>query len=154
LTLALWPVDSCAFGPLGLTCKPRLWRRSAMAPQTTTDDRLDGWEAISHYLGWAPRTVIRWEKQKGLPLHRVSGGKRQPVYAYRHELDLWFQKNGAPGLIDAPSPALSAPEPDTDLRRTPNNGALTGARWGLSGVDWRAISEAKGDTGNQPLKRY
>jgi Tol biopolymer transport system component len=76
--------------------------------------------------------VIRWEKQKGLPVHRVSGGKRQPVYAYRHELDLWFQKNGAPGIIDEPSPALSAPEPDTDLHLTPNGGALSAGirtRW-------------------------
>jgi Tol biopolymer transport system component len=63
-----------------------------MASQITTDDRLDGWEAISDYLGWHVRTVIRWEKQKGLPVHRVPGGKRQPVYAYRHEIDLWFQE--------------------------------------------------------------
>jgi len=63
-----------------------------MASQITTDDRLDGWDAISDYLGWHVRTVIRWEKQKGLPVHRVPGGKRQPVYAYRHEIDLWFRE--------------------------------------------------------------
>src|SRR5580704_15743798 len=63
-----------------------------MPSQTPGNDRLDGWEAISGYLGWHVRTVIRWEKQKGLPVHRVPGGKRQPVYAYRHEIDLWFQE--------------------------------------------------------------
>ncbi|MHB1865686.1 MAG: TolB family protein, partial [Candidatus Saccharimonadales bacterium] len=93
-----------------------------MARQTTTDDRLDGWEAIAHYLGWTPRTVIRWEKQKGLPVHRVAGGKRQPVYAYRHEIDLWFQKNS--GLVDIPAPAISAPESESVLHAEPINSAL------------------------------
>jgi len=70
-----------------------------MTNQSTADDRLDGWEAISDYLGWTPRTVIRWEKQKGLPVHRLAGGKRQPVYAYRHEIDEWFQKTGGGGSM-------------------------------------------------------
>jgi Tol biopolymer transport system component len=69
-----------------------------MASRGTTDERLDGWEAISHYLGWHPRTVIRWEKQKGLPVHRVAGGKRQPVYAYRSEIDRWFRIAGGASL--------------------------------------------------------
>ena len=113
-----------------------------MASRVTPDDRLDGWEAISHYLGWAPRTVIRWEKQKGLPVHRVSGGKRQPVYAYRHELDLWFQQNGASGLLDAltdaPSTAIPTPEPDTDLHAEPGNAAV------LAGIrsQWRTRKAA------------
>ena len=77
-----------------------------MASQTTTDDRLDGWDAISDYLGWHARTVIRWEKQKGLPVHRVSGGKRQPVYAYRHEIDQWFEKHGGAVSIAASAPAM------------------------------------------------
>jgi Tol biopolymer transport system component len=68
-----------------------------MASRVTPEDRLNGWEAISHYLGWTPRTVIRWEKQKGLPVHRLAGGKRQPVYAYRHEIDQWFQRTGGGG---------------------------------------------------------
>jgi Tol biopolymer transport system component len=81
-----------------------------MASQTTTDDRLDGWDAISDYLGWHARTVIRWEKQKGLPVHRVSGGKRQPVYAYRHEIDRWFQKTGGAGPKATSAPAVFEPE--------------------------------------------
>ena len=81
-----------------------------MASRGTTDDRLDGWEAISHYLGWHPRTVIRWEKQKGLPVHRVAGGKRQPVYAYRHEIDQWFQIAGGTNQSKACGPAVLEPE--------------------------------------------
>jgi len=78
-----------------------------MASQITTDDRLDGWDAISDYLGWHVRTVIRWEKQKGLPVHRLSGGKRQPVYAYKHEIDLWFRNSGTLDPAGTPPPAGS-----------------------------------------------
>jgi Tol biopolymer transport system component len=112
-----------------------------MASQTTTDDRLDGWEAIAHYLGWTPRTVIRWEKQKGLPVHRVAGGKRQPVYAYRHEIDLWFQKIGASGLVDVSTPADPRSEPDAVLHAEPIIGARTaglGSRW-LTGKEAVAL---------------
>ena len=65
-----------------------------MPSQATANDRLDGWEAIADYLGWTPRTAIRWEKLKGLPVHRVPGGKRQPVYAFRHEIDEWYRRTG------------------------------------------------------------
>ncbi len=81
-----------------------------MASRVTPDDRLDGWEAIAKYLGWTPRTVIRWEKQKGLPVHRVAGGKRQPVYAYRREIDFWFEQTGGARTI-----AISLPnEPERE----------------------------------------
>lgn len=81
-----------------------------MARRVTPDDRLDGWEAISHYLGWTPRTVIRWEKQKGLPVHRLAGGKRQPVYAYRREIDRWFQKTGGGATVAILEPPNSDQE--------------------------------------------
>ncbi len=81
-----------------------------MATRSTTDDRLDGWDAISTYLGWHPRTVIRWEKQKGLPVHRVAGGKRQPVYAYRHEIDQWFQVTGGASPSATLDPAALEPD--------------------------------------------
>ena len=31
-------------------------------------------------------------------MHRVPGGKRQPVYAYKHEIDRWFKESGAIGV--------------------------------------------------------
>jgi hypothetical protein len=33
---------------------------------------------------------MRWEKGKGLPIHRIPGGQRQAVYAYSEELDAWL----------------------------------------------------------------
>lgn len=98
-----------------------------MANQPNADDRLDGWDAISEYLGWHTRTVIRWEKQKGLPVHRVPGGKRQPVYAYRHEIDLWFKESGVHGLADPSALAMADHGPDTAVHEEHINGAK-GAR--------------------------
>ena len=49
------------------------------------------WKEIADYLGRDVRTVVRWEKDKGLPVHRVPGGKRQAVYAFSDELDRWLR---------------------------------------------------------------
>jgi Tol biopolymer transport system component len=51
--------------------------------------RLDSWGEIANYLRRDLRTVKRWEKRKGLPVHRLPGGKRQPVFAYQDEIDAW-----------------------------------------------------------------
>lgn len=59
-------------------------------------DRLDSWKAIADYLGRDVRTLLRWEKEKGLPVHRVPGGKRQAVFAFVQELDDWLVKSGDP----------------------------------------------------------
>ncbi len=52
--------------------------------------RIDSWKEIAAYLGRDARTAIRWEKERGLPVHRVPGGQRQAVFAYRHELEAWL----------------------------------------------------------------
>jgi hypothetical protein len=56
----------------------------------TPSTRLDSWKEIAAYLGRDIRTVLRWEKEKGLPVHRVPGGKRHAVFAYREEIDTWL----------------------------------------------------------------
>ena len=61
-----------------------------MSSQIQGNGRLDGWKAISDYLGWHERTVMRWEQQRGLPIHRVPGGQRHAVFAFRNELDEWL----------------------------------------------------------------
>jgi Tol biopolymer transport system component len=53
-------------------------------------DRLDSWKEIADYLKRDVRTVIRWEKEKRLPVHRVPGGQRQSVFAYTSEIDAWL----------------------------------------------------------------
>ncbi|MEO5895655.1 MAG: hypothetical protein ABIS06_08130 [Vicinamibacterales bacterium] len=54
---------------------------------TSTDAPLDSWKAIAAFLNRDARTVMRWEKSEGLPVHRHRHLARSSVYAYRHELD-------------------------------------------------------------------
>src|SRR5215469_16426634 len=52
--------------------------------------RLDSWKEISAYLKRDPRTVQRWEKNEGLPIHRHVHESQASVYAYSSELDAWL----------------------------------------------------------------
>ncbi|HEV2352237.1 MAG TPA: hypothetical protein VG028_20580 [Terriglobia bacterium] len=53
--------------------------------------RLDTWKEISTYLDRDVTTVMRWERERALPVHRVPGhAKRQTVYAYPREIDEWL----------------------------------------------------------------
>lgn len=52
--------------------------------------RLNSWKEIADYLDRDVRTVSRWEKEKGLPVHRVPGGKRQAIFAYTEEINRWL----------------------------------------------------------------
>jgi len=54
-------------------------------------ERLDSWKEIAAYLGRDLRTVRRWEKEKRLPVHRVPGGERRSVFAYRAQIDAWLE---------------------------------------------------------------
>jgi len=61
-------------------------RRLELAPQ----ERLDSWKEIAAYLKRGTRTVQRWEREQGLPVHRLGGRKQGGVFAYRRELDEWW----------------------------------------------------------------
>lgn len=65
--------------------------------------RLDSWKEIATYLARDIRTVIRWEKERGLPVHRIPGGKKHAVYAYKSEIDAWLDGAGAGRLSDTAS---------------------------------------------------
>jgi hypothetical protein len=58
-----------------------------------TYDRLDSWKEIASYLRKDVRTVQRWEKSLGLPVRRLAQGKLGAVFAYKHELDAWWQQS-------------------------------------------------------------
>lgn len=58
--------------------------------------RLSSWKEIAAYLHRDPRTVQQWEKNEGLPVHRLEHRVRASVYAYTCELDAWMQaRSGA-----------------------------------------------------------
>jgi TolB-like protein len=56
------------------------------------EDRLDSWKEIASYLKREVRTVQRWEKTIGLPVHRLQVDRQGTVYAYKSELDAWFRE--------------------------------------------------------------
>src|SRR5438270_1420892 len=57
-------------------------------------DRLDSWKEIAAYLRRDVRTVQRWEKKEGLPIHRHQHDKLGSIYAYKSELDAWLDTRG------------------------------------------------------------
>src|ERR1700739_768515 len=55
--------------------------------------KLDTWKEIATFFGRDERTVKRWEKERGLPLRRVPGGRRGTVYAFSEELTAWLRSS-------------------------------------------------------------
>jgi hypothetical protein len=53
---------------------------------------LDSWKEIASHLRRTVRTVQRWEKYEGLPVHRHLHQRSNSVYAYRSEVDKWWNR--------------------------------------------------------------
>lgn len=70
--------------------------------------RLESWKEIASYLNRGIRTVERWEREEGLPVHRLQGG----VYAIPAELDRWRDERTR---LAAPAPL--APEQPARARK-------------------------------------
>jgi hypothetical protein len=43
-----------------------------LPPRAGERRRLDSWKEIAAYLGRSIRTVQRWEREEGLPVHRLA----------------------------------------------------------------------------------
>lgn len=50
---------------------------------------LDSWKEIGVYLNRTVRTVQRWEKSEGLPIHRHGHDRGSSVSACKREVDQW-----------------------------------------------------------------
>lgn len=61
-------------------------------PLRPHDDRLDSWKEIAAYLRRDESTVRRWEKD-GLPVHRHRHQFRAAIFAYKSELDAWWNNS-------------------------------------------------------------
>src|SRR4029453_1655154 len=60
-----------------------------------TDDRLDSWKEMAVYLKRRVRTLHRWEKEEGLPVHRQLHKELGSAFAYKSELDAWSSARSA-----------------------------------------------------------
>jgi len=85
-------------------------------------DRLDSWKEIAAYLARDVTTVQRWEKKEGLPIHRKIHDKLGSVYAYKAELDAWWQQGRADRAAPGP-PGVAA-----ETLNSPSIGAASRAR--------------------------
>ena len=97
-------------------------RFDGMADDGSENGRLDSWKEIALYVGRDVRTVIRWEKQKGLPVHRIPGGQRKAVFAYPHEIDDWRRNGDASDsdvveVIPAQPPSIPDDTPHSEIAR-------------------------------------
>ena len=88
-----------------------------------SDRRLAGWKEIAAYFGRDDRTVMRWEKDRGLPVHRVPGSGKSSVYAYTDELTRWLATTdqdlddphvvGAGAVAERPADTIRERVPET-----------------------------------------
>ena len=53
---------------------------------------LEGWKAVASYLRRTEHTCRSWEKEYGLPVHRLDGSSRAHVFAYPDEIDQWKEE--------------------------------------------------------------
>lgn len=102
--------------------------------------RLSSWKEIAAYMGRDVRTVMRWEKERELPVRRGSGGKTGVVFANTVELDEWTR--GAPTAINADVPPADSlgplVRPVWRSRTTTAAAAGLGLALGLVGWGMRA----------------
>ena len=66
--------------------------------QQGANRRLNSWKEIASFFGRDERTVKRWEKQRGLPVHRVPGGEKGGVFVFTDELSDWLETRGEPSV--------------------------------------------------------
>ncbi len=89
-----------------------------------SEPRLDSWKEIATFLGRGIRTVQRWEREEGLPVHRLEHAKRGSVYANRRELTAWWESRRRTESAPAPSTVPAAPS-EPHLERVTNTLAAT-----------------------------
>jgi TolB-like protein len=73
-------------------------------PSLPSGKRLDSWKEIASHFQRDVRTVQRWEREEGLPVHRKLHSRLASIYAYEAELDAWWNR----GQISAGPPPSAA----------------------------------------------
>ena len=107
--------------------------------------KLDSWKEIAAHLGRDVRTVQRWERNEGLPVHRKRHGSLGSVFAYAHELDAWWNEDrarAAQGVAGAPACWRLAVLPLRNLSGDPEQD------WFAEGLTEELIAQlSRGDPG-------
>src|SRR5437868_2225908 len=86
---------------------------SPIAAQRQEEERLDSWKEIAAFMNRDVRTVQRWEKSEGLPVHRHLHEKAGSVYAYRAELQAWW-RSAESKVVNEPAVLANATTEDPE----------------------------------------
>ena len=119
--------------PISKENKDPMTQDSSRDPEPSRPDgaaeRLDSWGEIASHLRRSVRAVQRWEKEEGLPIHRLPHAKRDTVWALKSELDVWSRQRELGGVPPANGQTREAqPVPAAvPLTRAPR--ARSGAAW-------------------------
>ena len=62
-----------------------------MTDPSRREAELNTWQEIADHLGVSKREAQNWEKNDGMPVHRMPG-KKSRVKAYPAELDAWMAR--------------------------------------------------------------
>lgn len=54
---------------------------------------LNSWKEVAEYVGRSQRTIQRWERWLGFPVHRPAGRRRTAVIALTTEIDDWIRNS-------------------------------------------------------------
>lgn len=73
-------------------------------------EKLLSWKEIASFLDKDVRTVRRWEQERGLPVHRIPGGKGASVFAYNDELEDWLRRDSQQETSPPASSVASLPD--------------------------------------------
>jgi hypothetical protein len=130
-----------------------------------TEDPLDSWKKIASYLKRDVTTVQRWERREAMPVHRHLHDKMGSIFAFRSELDEWWESRRTPltpygaGQGERSPPALktakSASRPSgrriglSNAVRCPHRVPwiatvlVTRKTWGCSAINHRAANSSE-----------
>lgn len=101
--------------------------------------RLTGWKAIAAHLGVDVRTARRWEEERRLPVHRLPGDSRSPVWADPAELDTWMRDPPVEPSAPPPPGDPSPPVPLVDQTAEPRRGGWSALVLGAGAVALAAL---------------
>jgi Flp pilus assembly protein TadD len=104
------------------------------SPRIDNADRvrtLVSWKEIAVFLNRSESTVKRWERERGLPVHRIPGGDRGGVFAYSNELGDWLRGKALELEVDEPATS------DRETAGSAENGAAKADAASESKVDLR-----------------